>query len=134
MIKNLDRLNKEELFQLLSQKVDTETARTFFTNKMSGVHVMDLTDDELMLLVPLFGPRKDVQKIITNFKRAVTAQTKVWYNTYCMPFTFCDMQFKDETIEYEIVGAEKGFGHFALVCGLFCSLEQVYCKELVEAV
>ena len=102
MIKNLDKLNKEELFQLLSQKVDRETARTFFTNKMSGVHLMDLTDDELRELIPFFGPRKDVQKIITNFKRA--AQTKVWYNTYCMSFTFCDMQFRDETIEYDACG------------------------------
>ena len=72
-------LNREDLFQLLSQKVDTDTAWKFWEHRMSGANLIDLTNDELKEIVSLVGPRKDVQNIITDFKR--TAQTQVRYNS-----------------------------------------------------
>ena len=78
MAKNLDKLSKEDLFQLLSQKVDTDTAQKFWEHRMSGANLIDLTSDELKEIVFLVGPRKDVQSIITDFKR--TARTEVRYN------------------------------------------------------
>ena len=78
MVKNLDKLSKEDLFQLLSQKVDTDTAWKFWEHRMSGANLIDLTSEELKEILSLVGPRKDVRNIITNFKR--TAQTQVRYN------------------------------------------------------
>ena len=69
MVKNLDKLNREDLFQLLSQKVDTDTAQKFWEHRMSGVKLIDLTSDELKEIVFLVGPRKDMQSIITDFKK-----------------------------------------------------------------
>ena len=80
MVKNLDKLNKEDLFQLLSQKVDTDTAWKFWDHRMSGANLIDLTSEELKEIVSVVGPRKDVQNIVTNFKR--TAQTHVSYNPW----------------------------------------------------
>ena len=80
MAKNLDKLSKEDLFQLLSQKVDTDTAQKVWEHRMSGANLIDLTSDELKEIVSLVGPRKDVQSIITDFKR--TARTEVRYNPY----------------------------------------------------
>ena len=59
MAKNLDRLNREDLFQLLSQRVDTDTAQKFWEHRMSGANLIDLTSDELKEIVFLVGPRKD---------------------------------------------------------------------------
>ena len=80
MVKNLDKLNKEDLFQLISQKVDTDTAWRFWEHRISGAKLIGLTSDELKEIVSLVGPRIDVQTIITDFKR--TAQTQVRYNSY----------------------------------------------------
>ena len=87
MVKNLDMLNKEDLFQLLSQKVDTDTACKFWEHRMSGANLIDLTSDELKEIVSLVGPRKDVQNIITDFKR--TARTQVRYNPCLFLLILC---------------------------------------------
>ena len=76
MVKNLDKLNKEDLFQLLSQKIDTDTAWKFLEHRMSGANLIELTSDELKEIVSLVGPRKDVQSIITNFKRSSQTQVR----------------------------------------------------------
>ena len=77
MVKNLDKLNREDLFQLLSQKVDTDTAQKFWEHRMSGVKLIDLTSDELKEIVFLVGPRKDMQSIITDFKKNCSNAGKV---------------------------------------------------------
>ena len=87
MVKNLDKLNKEDLFQLLSKKVDTDTACKFWEHRMSGAKLIDLTSDELKEIVSLVGPRKDVQTIITDFKR--TARTQVRYNPCLFLLILC---------------------------------------------
>ena len=78
MVKNLDMLNREDLFHLLSQKVDSDTAWKFWEHRMSGANLIDLTSDELKEIVFLVGPRKDVHSIVIDFKR--TARTEVRYN------------------------------------------------------
>ena len=78
MVKNLDKLNKEDLFHLLSQKVDTDTAQKFWEHRVSGANLVHITSDELKDIGVLVGPKKNVESIITDFKR--TAQTEVRYN------------------------------------------------------
>lgn len=77
MVRNLNRLSREEVFQLLSQKVNKKTAQIFWNNEISGANFVVLTGEELMGLQPLVGPKKEIEGIIANFKKYATAQPKV---------------------------------------------------------
>ena len=92
----MDKLDKEELFHWLTERVDEGVAVAIKDNGLSGASLVDLADDELKEVLPKVGHRKEVKKLIDDFKGSGpgTAQTKVSDSQYQhqslqRPHTWC---------------------------------------------
>ena len=77
MAGKLDKLCIDDLFSLLSVKIDRETATAIRDNGVCGEMLVQLSDNELKELAPKLGPRKTVKRLIDNFQRADPSQPKV---------------------------------------------------------
>ena len=85
MAGNLDKLSSDDLFLLLSEKVDQEAAAAIRDQRISGSTLVDLTDTELKDLLPKLGPRKMVKRLVDNFQSDGSSQPKVKHSHYsCM--------------------------------------------------
>ena len=81
MAQNLDKLDEEDLYAWLSQKVNAETASAIKENGISGAGLIDLDDDELKEILPKVGPRKMVKALLADFKGHNSAhQQRVRYS------------------------------------------------------
>lgn len=85
MVRNLDKLSKDDLFLVLSEKVDQEAATAMKNNGICGSTLIDLNDTQLKELLPKSGPRMMVKRLIDSFQSAGPSQPKVKHSHYgCM--------------------------------------------------
>lgn len=85
MAGKLDKLTIDDLFFLVSEKVDQETATAIKDNGICGDTLVQLSDNELKELIHKLGPRKAVKRLIDTFQRDGPSQTKVKYKHMQLP-------------------------------------------------
>lgn len=84
MGKNLDKLSRDELFILLSEKLDQESATAISHQGVSGNILVHLTDNDLKELLPKLGPRAVLQMLVREWKSDAPSKPKVIINTCSM--------------------------------------------------
>lgn len=98
MTQNLDKLDEEDLFVWLSQKVNAETASAIKENGISGASLLGLDDDELKEILPKVGHRKAVKTLLADFKGDTSPERKVRYlHEYAVHSKFLHVIHSDAT-------------------------------------
>ena len=77
MARNLDKLSKDELYLLLTEKVGLEAATAIRNEGVSGGTLVDLTDNELRTLLPKLGLRRMVRNLVDDFQGGCLSEPKV---------------------------------------------------------
>ena len=76
MARNLDKLNKEELYFFLAE-IDQQAATAIKNKEVSGGTLINLTDTELRDLLPKRGPRMMVKRLLDDFHSSDPPEPKV---------------------------------------------------------